>query len=43
MRVGNGVITAAQIVAHHNVTLANIDSFGPKVSAVPAAEVCVEA
>jgi nicotinamidase-related amidase len=41
--VGNGVITAAQIVAHHNVTLANIDSFGPKVSAIPAAEVRVEA
>jgi len=41
--VANGVITAAQIVAHHNVTLANIDSFGPKVSAIPAAEVRVEA
>jgi len=41
--VGNGVITAAQIVAHHNVTLANIDSFGPKVSAIPAAEVRIEA
>jgi nicotinamidase-related amidase len=41
--VDNGVLTAAQIVAHHNVTLANIDSFGPKVSATPAAEVRIEA
>ncbi|MGZ5196056.1 MAG: cysteine hydrolase family protein [Ramlibacter sp.] len=41
--VDNGVLAAAQIVAHHNVTLANIDSFGPKVSATPAAEVRVEA
>jgi nicotinamidase-related amidase len=41
--VANGVLTAAQIVAHHNVTLANIDSFGPKVSATPAAEVRFEA
>jgi nicotinamidase-related amidase len=37
--VDNGVLTAAQIVAHHNVTLANIDSFGVKAAAVPAAEV----
>jgi nicotinamidase-related amidase len=41
--VDNGVLTAAQIAAHHNVTLANIESFGPKVSAIPAAEVRIEA
>jgi nicotinamidase-related amidase len=37
--VDNGVLTAAQIVAHHNVTLANIDSFGVKAAAIAAAEV----
>lgn len=40
--VDNGVLTAAQIVAHHNVTLANIDSFGPKAAAIAAAEVRIE-
>jgi nicotinamidase-related amidase len=30
---------AAQIVAHHNATLPDITSFGPKIRAVPAAEV----
>jgi nicotinamidase-related amidase len=39
----NGVLTAAQISAHHNVTLANITSFGPRVRAVPASEVRFEA
>ena len=33
------VLTAAQISAHHNTTLANITSFGPRTVAVPAAEV----
>jgi nicotinamidase-related amidase len=37
--VDNGVLTAAQIIAHHNVTLSNIDSFGVKVAAVPTADV----
>jgi nicotinamidase-related amidase len=37
--IDNGVLTAAQIVAHHNATLSNIDSFGPKVQPLPAAEV----
>lgn len=32
----NGVLNAAQISAHHNETLSNIDSFGPRVTAVPA-------
>ena len=38
----NGVLTAAQISAHHNVTLSNITSFGPRVRAVPASEVRIE-
>ena len=39
----NGTLKAAQISAHHNETLANITSFGPRVVAVPAAEVKPEA
>jgi nicotinamidase-related amidase len=35
----NGVLSAAQISAHHNATLGNMTSFGPRVSTVPAAEV----
>jgi nicotinamidase-related amidase len=38
----NGVLSAAQISAHHNETLANITSFGPRVRAVPASEVRIE-
>ena len=38
----NGVLSAAQITAHHNVTLANIESFGPRVIPIPAAEVRFE-
>jgi nicotinamidase-related amidase len=37
--MSNGVLTAAQITAHHNQTLANITSFGPRAEAVPASEV----
>ena len=32
----NEVISAAQISRHHNVTLANLSSFGPRVSTTPA-------
>jgi|SRR5450755_2601731 len=39
----NRVLSAAQISAHHNETLANITSFGPRVTATPAAEVNIEA
>lgn len=35
----NSVLSAALISAHHNETLANITSFGPRVRAVPAGEV----
>jgi nicotinamidase-related amidase len=37
--VDNGVLTAAQISAHHNTTLANLGSFGPRVTPIPAAEI----
>lgn len=35
----NGVLTAPQIIAHHNRTLSHMQSFGPRVALVPAAEV----
>jgi nicotinamidase-related amidase len=41
--IANGVLTAAQISAHHNETLANITSFGPRATALPASEVHREA
>jgi nicotinamidase-related amidase len=34
--VDNAVLSAAQITAHHNETLTNITSFGPRVRALPA-------
>lgn len=39
----NGVLSAAQISAHHNETLANITSFGPRVTLVPASELPLDA
>lgn len=39
----NECLSASQIVAHHNATLANITSFGPVVKLVPADEVSIEA
>jgi nicotinamidase-related amidase len=33
---GNDVISAAQVIAHYNVTLVNISSFGPRVQAIPS-------
>jgi nicotinamidase-related amidase len=39
----NSVLSAAQISAHHNETLANITSFGPRVKIVPASAVEIEA
>jgi nicotinamidase-related amidase len=35
----NGVLTAAQITAHHNQTLTEISSFGPRAVAVRADEI----
>jgi nicotinamidase-related amidase len=39
----NGVLSAAQISAHHNATLANLGSFGPRVTTTAAAEFRLEA
>ena len=41
--VDNAVLSAAQITAHHNETLSNIASFGPRVTAVPASQVEIDA
>ncbi len=34
----NGILSAAQIVAHHTLTLSRIDSFAQRVTVVPAAQ-----
>jgi nicotinamidase-related amidase len=31
---GNAALTAPQVIAHHNATLTNISSFGPRVRAL---------
>lgn len=36
---GNAVLTAPQVIAHHNATLINISSFGPRVRLVASADV----
>jgi nicotinamidase-related amidase len=41
--VPNGILSAAQISAHHNHTLANIGSFGPRLTATVAADVRIQA
>ena len=33
---GNAVLTPQQVIAHHNATLTNISSFGPRVRTVPS-------
>jgi nicotinamidase-related amidase len=33
------VTSAQQVIAHQNVTLTNITSFGPRVQAVPSADI----
>ena len=35
---GNAAITPEQVIAHHNLTLGDISSFGPRVTAVAAAD-----
>jgi hypothetical protein len=37
---GNAAISAQQVIAHHNATLTNISSFGPRVMAVAHHELC---
>ncbi|MGV0959904.1 MAG: isochorismatase family protein [Limnohabitans sp.] len=36
---GNAAISAQQVIDHHNATLTNISSFGPRVTAIPHNEV----
>lgn len=36
---GNAAISAQQVIAHHNATLSNISSFGPRVQAVPSGSI----
>jgi nicotinamidase-related amidase len=36
------VLSAAQISAHHNKTLASLASYGPRTRAVPAADIAIE-
>ena len=36
---GNAAISPQQVIAHHNATLANISSFGPRVTAIAHDEV----
>lgn len=35
---GNAALSAAQVIAHHNLTLSALRSFGPRLQAVPGAE-----
>jgi nicotinamidase-related amidase len=37
--VDNDVLSAAQISAHHNATLSNLSSFGPRVNAILAEKI----
>lgn len=39
---GNHAISAEQVIAHHNATLTNISSFGPKARAVSTSAICTE-
>jgi len=36
---GNVAISAQQVIAHQNATLTDITSFGPRVTAVPSADI----
>jgi nicotinamidase-related amidase len=40
---GNDAIGPEQVIAHHNATLTNIASFGPRVTAVPASTLAIAA
>lgn len=39
---GNDALTATQVIAHHNATLANITSFGPRVRPVTTEQLLAE-
>lgn len=36
---GNAAVSAQQVIAHHNATLTNISSFGPRVEAIPSGSI----
>ena len=36
---GNAAISAQQVIAHHNATLTNISSFGPRVQAIDSGNI----
>ncbi len=38
---GNSAITAPQVIAHHNATLVNIASFGPRAKAVTSMDLVI--
>jgi nicotinamidase-related amidase len=38
---GNSALTAQQVIAHHNATLTNISSFGPRVTATPCSTLTI--
>jgi nicotinamidase-related amidase len=38
---GNSALTPQQVIAHHNTTLTNISSFGPKVTATPCSALTI--
>ena len=40
---GNTAISPQQVIAHHNVTLTNISSFGPRVRAIASDMLVIEA
>jgi nicotinamidase-related amidase len=39
---GNSALTPQQVVAHHNATLTNISSFGPRVTATPCSALTID-
>lgn len=41
--IDNGVLSAAQIIAHHNTTLAHMTSFGPRITVATADGINIEA
>lgn len=41
--LANDVLSAAQIIAHHNATLSNLTSFGPRVEVTPARDLRIGA
>ncbi|HEY0929547.1 MAG TPA: cysteine hydrolase family protein [Gemmatimonas sp.] len=40
---GNEHLSAPQVIAHHNITLSNVTSFGPRVRLAPAAAITFSA